>query len=113
MSKTVEQLQELARKMEAWRPNHPWVSMGAHGIICDVCKRAGIKSKWATGRGVLERFYITYITHFTCELVSYGFIVYCCTKGGRGRAPVFSHHLKQHAQSRVHRLAATWLNSIA
>lgn len=52
-TKTIAQLNALAKRAERWKEDYPWVSVGPHGMQCGICKAAGVKSSWARGTSAL------------------------------------------------------------
>ncbi|CAL1127434.1 unnamed protein product [Cladocopium goreaui] len=80
-SKTTCQLKHMASRASFWKQEFPGVKVGPHGILCKICQKANVNSLWASG------------------------------KGGRGRGKVWLSHIKQHTETRAHRLAAGTCNS--
>ena len=114
-SKTTSQLHatSLVEKIKKWRGQHPWVRVGPHGMVCDICRDAGVKSKWGTGHSVLLLKFIQFHSvcwhHLRRKMIwEFQRQSYLAFWGCRGRGTVTRTHLDQHAESRTHRLAVTW-----
>ncbi len=50
-SKTVHQVEALASRVQRWRQDFPWLQISNHGVVCTICRDAGVQSSWGRGHG--------------------------------------------------------------
>lgn len=53
-SRTLRQLHKAASRWGTWRLEFPWLRKGPHGLLCRICKQAGVDNIFGRGHGALD-----------------------------------------------------------
>ncbi len=106
-SKTCKQVRKHSLRLKRWRKEFPWFVSTPHGLQCKVCCDAGVQSVWGKGESYSAAVGSSLIKDRALFMSFHHLHFWGC----RGTTYVFASHLRQHAQSRTHRLAAPCLQS--
>ncbi len=51
----MQQLEALTSRVQRWRVDFPWLQICNHGVVCTICRDAGVQSSWGKGHGPLAQ----------------------------------------------------------